>query len=190
MADSPIDQLARAHDQTGALIAGVRADQWGGPTPCTEWTVLDLAHHLVAGNVLFERVLRGNPVDPAELARTGRDPERLLAAYRESSDALLAAFAIPGAMERVVNVPFGAVPGVVALHLRLVEALVHGWDLARATAQPVNFADDVAEQELQFTLAKLGDIPPERSPFHGPQPVPDDAPAIERLAACLGRQPH
>jgi uncharacterized protein (TIGR03086 family) len=189
MADSPVDQLARAHDVTGALIAGVRADQWGAPTPCTEWTVVDLVHHLVAGNVVFERALRGDPIDPAELARTGPDPERLPSAYRESSDALLAAFAVPGALERVVTVPFGAVPGAVALHLRMVEALVHGWDLARATAQPVNFADDVAEQELQFTLAKLGDIPPERSPFHARQPVSDDAPAIERLAACLGRRP-
>lgn len=109
------------------------------------------------------------------------------AAYRDSADAVLAAFALPGVLERVVAVPFGSVPGIVALHLRIVEVLVHGWDLARATRQPVRFAEDLAEQELEFTRARLGDVPPARSPFGPPQPVADGAPAIDRLAACLGR---
>jgi uncharacterized protein (TIGR03086 family) len=52
--------------------------------------------------------------------------------YRESARALVSAFGQPGVLERVVTVPFGTVPGAVALHLRLAEALVHGWDLARA----------------------------------------------------------
>ena len=82
----------------------------------------------------------------------------------------------------------GTVPGVVLLHLRITELLVHGWDLAQATAQPPLLPDDLAEQELQFTSGKLADIPAGRHPFAPPQPVPDDAPAIERLAACLGRR--
>ena len=30
-------------------------------------------------------------------------------------------------------------------------------------------------------------LPPDRTPFGPPQPVADDAPAIDRLAALLGR---
>jgi uncharacterized protein (TIGR03086 family) len=90
-------------------------------------------------------------------------------------------------LERSVTVPFGTIPGIVALHLRMTELLVHGWDLARATGQRPAFPDDLAEQELAFTRSKLTDIPPDRSPFGPPQPVADDAAAIDRLAACLGR---
>ena len=111
----------------------------------------------------------------------------MLRAYRDSAAALLDALARPGALDKIVTVPFGTVPGVVALHLRITEILVHGWDLARATGQQTAFADDVAEQELAFSRAKLADIPPGRRPFGPPQPAADDAPAIDRLAACLGR---
>ena len=37
----------------------------------------------------------------------------------QSAAALVAAFGSPGVLERVITVPFGAVPGVVALHLRM-----------------------------------------------------------------------
>ena len=86
-----------------------------------------------------------------------------------------------------MTVPFGTVPGAVALHLRTTEVLAHGWDLARATGQSVEFPADVAERELAFSQSALEQLPPDRRPFAPPQPVSPDAPAIERLVACLGR---
>ena len=100
---------------------------------------------------------------------------------------MLGAFREPGALDRIVTVPFGTVPGMVALHLRITEFLVHGWDLARATGQPVIAPDDLAAQELAFSRSMLAKIPPDRRPFAPPQPVAGLAPAIDQLAACLGR---
>mgnify|MGYP001246047353 CR=1 FL=1 len=180
MTDDPLKQLSRALEATEVVVAGIGADQWTDPTPCTDWNVAQLAHHLISGNGGFTRALGGD-------TPSGADDQDVLAAYRDSAAALLSAFSQPGALERVVTVPFGSVPGMVALHLRVTEVLVHGWDLARATGQPARFPEDVAEQELAFTRAKLGDVPPDRSPFAAPQPVSDSAPAIDRLAACLGR---
>lgn len=185
MASSPVQQLARSLEDTAEVIEGVRDDQWDQPTPCSEWSVRDVVNHLVTGNDLFARALDGTP--PSTAGTDGLSPDQWAAAYRESANALLAAFSSPGAMDRVVKVPFGEVPGVVALHLRLVEALAHGWDLARATGQPPRADEELAEQALEFTRAKLADVPPERSPFGPPQPVTDDASALDRLAACLGR---
>lgn len=93
----------------------------------------------------------------------------------------------PGVLERVFTVPFGTVPGMVALHLRITEVLVHGWDLSRAIGELASFPDDLAEQELTFGRGKLADVPSDRSPFAPPQPLAEDAPAIDRLAALLGR---
>ncbi|HXS61715.1 MAG TPA: TIGR03086 family metal-binding protein [Streptosporangiaceae bacterium] len=182
MSDETVSPLARALDATGQVVDAVTADQWRASTPCTDWTSADLLRHLVTGNSRFAAAVSGEPLSD----EIGSDAD-LPAAYRDSAAALLSAFAAPGALERVVTVPFGTVPGSVALHLRVTEVLVHGWDLAKATGQSVEFPADVAEQELAFSLSALEQLPPDRRPFAPPQPVSADAPAIERLVACLGR---
>jgi uncharacterized protein (TIGR03086 family) len=185
MTSNPVDQLSEALEGTGELVAAVSGEQWGIPTPCTEWNVRDLVNHLVRGNRMFAVIVNGETApDPRPGDVLGDDP---VAAYGSAAELVVAAFGRPGALDRVVTVPFGTVPGIVALHLRMTEALVHGWDLARATGQQTGFPDDIVEQELAFTAGKLADIPPDRSPFGPPRPVADDAPAIDRLAACLGR---
>lgn len=186
MTTATAGQLSLALDFTGQLIAGVREEQWAGPTPCPDWTVHDLVKHIIGGNSLFTGALRGGEQPPAPPG-AGLPGAGLPAAYRDSAAGLLAAFTEPGALDRIVTVPFGTVPGIVALHLRITELLVHGWDLARATGQPATAPEGLAEQELAFSRSKLADIPPERRPFAPPQPADDLAPAIDQLAACLGR---
>ncbi len=186
----PAGGLAQALDATGKLVAAVRDEQWLDPTPCPDWTVRDLVRHIIGGNRMFAAILRGEPPgasgggSPAGPGQPGRD---LLGGYREAASELLAAFSQPGVLEEMFTVPFGTVPGSVALHLRITEVLVHGWDLAWATGQPARFPGALAEQELAFSRRALGDVPPGRSPFGPPQPVPADAPLIDQLAACLGR---
>jgi uncharacterized protein (TIGR03086 family) len=181
-------QLKLALDLAGDLVAGVPGARWGDPTPCDGWTVRDLVGHVIAGNALFARALGGQYQDPAGPAGpAGPDDAALLPAYRDSAAALVEAFGQPGVLGQIVTVPFGTVPGIVALHLRITEVLVHGWDLATATGQHTAFPADLAEQELAFSIEKLSDIPPGRRPFGPRQPVAADAPAIDRLAACLGR---
>jgi len=175
------DQLRAAIVQAGDLVARVTAEQWSSATPCEGWDVRTLVSHLVTGNRLFTAALRGE--QPAQLSADD-DP---VAAFGDSGSELLTAFASPGALQRVVHVPFGTVPGEVALHLRITEILVHGWDIARATGQHAEFDEAVAVQELEFSSGALGAIPPERRPFGSPQQPPADASALERLAALLGR---
>lgn len=188
MATSPVDDLAAALAATGALVASTPADRWGSATPCPEWDVRALVAHLVRGNWLFAAALGGQqppapPGDPVQDDAVLDDAT----SYDDSGRAVVAAFAEPGALERLVTVPFGTVPGAVALHLRTVEALVHGWDLARATGQRLTADDGVVEREIGFTEAALGQLPPDRSPFAPPRPVGADAPPLDRLAALLGR---
>jgi uncharacterized protein (TIGR03086 family) len=183
MTSDPIEQLASALDATGRVLASIAEDQWTLPTPCTEWTVRDLAHHLVTGNDRFTSALGGRaPTTPVSAESDLSD------AYHRSTRELLDAFGQPGALDSSVDLPIGTVPGLAALHLRITEVLVHGWDLARATGQAASFPEALAEQALVFSRAKLSDIPAGRRPFAPPQPIADDAPAIDRLAACLGRQ--
>jgi len=182
-----LSQLALALDLTGQLVAGVGPGQWDGGTPCEEWTVADLVTHMTDGNYLFSSVLRGLPLAEARTAvpavRPGADRA---ARFRDAAGRLAAAYGPPGVLDQLFTIPVGTMPGLGTLHIRLVEMLVHGWDLARATGQSTAFPDDLAEQELAFTRQQ--ELPPGRSPFKPGQPAARDAPAIDRLAACLGRR--
>ena len=179
MVDAQVTQLVQVTAEAERLVAGIRPDQWTAPTPCGEWTVRELIDHVTGGDRLFTAALSGEERKPA-----GDDPTT---EFHDASADLVAAFELPGVLGKVVTVPFGDVPGMVALHLRITEIMVHGWDLARATGQPVSFPDDIVEQELGFTRGALAAIPPTRRPFGPPQPAADDAPALDRLAALLGR---
>jgi uncharacterized protein (TIGR03086 family) len=191
---APVDDLTAALAGTEQLVAGIGPDDWDLPTPCTEWSVRQVVNHLVSSNLLFVRVLGGEPLPPREellaAARTDRLGEDAVGAYRASAAALVDAFRAEGALERLVTVPAGTFPGIAALHLRIVEALVHGWDLARATGRPLTVPDALVERELAFTRDTLPRLPPRpagQGPFAPAQPVDDDAPPLDRLAALLGR---
>lgn len=185
--------LAAALDRAAQLVDAVGPDQWERPTPCGDWTVRQLLNHLVGGNRLFTRVLRGEQLPPPDQLgrRSGEDQlgDDPAAAFRETAGELLDAFGLPGVLERAHTVPAGTLPGPAVLHLRTVETLVHGWDLARATGRPAPFPEELAEGELAFSRDLLGRLPEGRQPFAPPQPVGDDAPSIDRLAALLGRAP-
>ena len=189
----PAAELEEALELAGRLVAGVKPDQWELPTPCTEWNVRQLVDHLVSGHQLVARVLRGEPFEQAAAAARSPDDDRLgddaAAAYDASAREVLAAFTAPGVLERLVRVPFGTVPGAVARHLRIVECLVHGWDLATALGVPFDPPAPLVEQEIAFSGPMVRQVPPERHVFAPSRPVAEEAPPIERLAALLGRDP-
>jgi len=57
-----VDELARfdrAVVAAGAVFDGVKVEQWGDPTPCTEWTVRDLVNHSVAAARMYVLMLDG-----------------------------------------------------------------------------------------------------------------------------------
>jgi uncharacterized protein (TIGR03086 family) len=189
----PAAELGEALELAGRLVAGVKPDQWELPTPCTEWNVRQLVDHLVSGHQLVARVLRGEPFEQAVAATRSAGGDRLgddpVAAYDASARDVLAAFTAPGVLERLVRVPFGTVPGAVARHLRIVECLVHGWDLATALGVPFDPPASLVEQEIAFSGPLVGQVPPERHVFAPSRAVAEGAPPIERLAALLGREP-
>jgi uncharacterized protein (TIGR03086 family) len=180
-----LTDLGRALTATEAVVAGIRAAQWSAPTPCTELDVRAVLNHLVSGNLLFAALVRGEPLPDRSADHLGGDP---LTAFQRAAGQLREAFATPGVLESVYTAPFGTGPGAALLHVRIVEALAHGWDLARATGQPAAFPDDVAERALAATKQQLTLRPAGTgAPFGAEVPVAEDAPAIDRLAGFLGR---
>jgi uncharacterized protein (TIGR03086 family) len=184
----------RLFDAVQKLVDGVAPDQWTAPTPCPDWNVRQLLHHVTNGNMVFAKLATGQrpagPITPAERAEDwlGADPA---AGFRASGKFMHEAFLTPGFLEGRHETPvmMGEQSGATIVHMRMNELLVHGWDLARATGQPVDLPEDLAEEALAMWQTRLGDRHREGMPFGNPVVVPDDSPAIDRLVAYLGRQP-
>jgi len=182
--DSPLDQLRGSITAVDVLIGKVRAEQWSATTPCDEWDVAQVTEHLVGMNRVFAAMLEGRP--PPERGDAS-SAEVLAADFRSSSAALLDAFSQPGVLGRSYTSTMGRATGQERLMIRLYDLLAHGWDIARATGQEAKLPDDAAEAALQFARAQiLDDARPGR--FKPAQPIADDASAIDRLVAFLGRK--
>jgi uncharacterized protein (TIGR03086 family) len=179
------DAVRRNHERLDAISA----DQLGDPTPCTEWDVRALVGHIVGGYQMFAAAL-GHPL-PAAVEPT--DAAGLAAQHRTTGEAAIAAFATPDALQRTVHLPVGEVPGQVALGLALTDAVVHGWDLAKATGQDTAIDDGLAAALLTGAEGSItGQMrqPDGAMPvFAQPVPISGQRPAGDRLVAFLGRQP-
>lgn len=190
---SAVGALRGALDGMGELVAGVQPEQWAQPSNCPDWDVHALVNHVVFGNRTFTGILSGDAGTPQEQIRAMRDQDQLgddpVAAWHDSATGLLAAFEVPGVLEQTFRSPLGSMPGAGLVGLRITETLVHGWDLARSTGQPVPFDEGVALAALDFTRRQLPAGADRSSfPFAPEQTAQADAPAIDRLAAHLGRQ--
>ncbi len=186
----------QAMDETARLVGGVRADQMGFPTPCSDWDVRALIAHLVGGNVRYAGVAEGTPVRRGpEGTPTGRgavaddllgdDPE---SAYRRSAEVAEQAWRDPALLDRQFELPFGTLPGRAALGMHLVETVTHAWDLAKATGQQPSFDPQVVQTASQFARSSMPDQRPPGYPFDAPASVADDATELDHLAAFLGRK--
>jgi uncharacterized protein (TIGR03086 family) len=181
-----LETLQRTIDQTGRIVSGVKPDQFGQPTPCSEWDVRGLLNHTVGGLRMFDMAARGQTIDPASFGQDllGDDPT---AAYDRAAADLQEAFAAPGVLEQIHRLPFGDMPGAFVLGIATVEAFQHGWDLARATGQQVEFDPEVSEAVMAVAQMMPADQVRQPNVFGPEAACPAGAPLHDRVAAFLGR---
>ena len=173
---------------TTALIGGVPADRRTAPTPCPDLDVAGLVDHLVGWLRAFEAALAQRPAgsDPGAY-RTGDDPA---GEFSAAARGVLTAWR-SGDPDGTLQLTGPPLPRSFAYPMMLGEYLVHGWDLARATGQPVPFTDAQAAAALDGLRGML------RPEFRGPgRPfgeevtVGPDAGPVEKVVAFAGRDPQ
>ncbi|MEX0754242.1 MAG: TIGR03086 family metal-binding protein [Actinomycetota bacterium] len=187
MADIP-DLYRRASDHFGALVHTIRDDQWGAPTPCTEWNVRDLVNHVTAEDRWVVPLLVGRTVaevgDAYDGDVLGEDP---VAAWDQAVAAAQTQFSASDAMTRPVHLSGGETPAEQYAFEMTADHTIHAWDLARGIG-----ADETLPPELvSFVTERL--MPQIKAwrdggAFVAAVPVPDDADAQTRLLAETGRQ--
>lgn len=187
----------------GAVIAGVRSGQLTNPTPCTDMDVRALLAHLIG--VLNRVAALGNGENPLAVTDASVADDRWPDAWRESGRRAADAWSDDAVLEQPMALPWIAGSGAQVLASYFSELTVHTWDLATATGQQPDWDDavvaaalDAARQMLpaENRLGLYEEISAARGfaevtvPFAEVVPVPDDAPAIDRLVAWNGRDPR
>ncbi|MBJ7451097.1 MAG: TIGR03086 family protein [Blastococcus sp.] len=181
--------MAPAADELRRVLAGVRDEQLGDPTPCGKTPVAGLLDHLVGLTAAFARAAHKQPggTATAEAAALAGDWRTRLPAQL---DDLVDAWRKPDAWQGIAEAGGVEMPAPVMAAVALDELVVHGWDLAVATGQEYRGDDESARRSLEFA-ASVGDDPEARAGLYGPVvPVPDDVPVLDRLLGATGRDPR
>lgn len=105
------------------------------PTPCSDWNVRELLNHVVGENRWIPPLLDGKTVadvgDALDGDLLGDDP---VAAWHASIGPALDAIGRTP-LDQTVHLSFGDFPAEEYLWQLTADAVVHGWDLSRATRQ-------------------------------------------------------
>lgn len=183
---SDVDVLESVLAKDEALLAGIRDDQWDGPTQCPDYDVRTLANHVAGWAQVFAASANERAADVDASTYTTDDPA---GDFGTAAKDLIAGWRA-GGTDREVTLMGGPQPAQMVLGMTLMEYVTHGLDLALATGQPVPFSDDELELTLERGQATLPDeYRGAGMPFGDKVDVPAGAPAVDRLLAFMGRQP-
>src|SRR4051794_9978010 len=189
-----MDQLTAldvSRQEFGRRLRAVGPGDWDRPTPCDGWNVRDLVVHVLVGARMAALLVDGGSREEAEaLFVDATLPDDVLGEFEAGADAQAAAFAEPGAMDRITAHPAGDFPVPLLLGFRVGDWTMHSWDLARAID-----ADETLDPDLvTHVWASIEPAAPllVASGRFGAGPrgdVPDSASPQPRLLDATGRRP-
>jgi uncharacterized protein (TIGR03086 family) len=188
VADS-MERYRLAQDGFDAVLAAVPADRWEAPSACAEWTVRDVAGHVIWAQWQMRSWATGESDPPAAGAPgsphpapvAGDDP---LAAWR-AARAEAVAVLTGEALGRTVSITgIGQVPLIAVVPLLVTDTVAHTWDIGHALGMAVEV--DPRLVAVAFDWARSYAV--RRPGFFGPElDPPDGADEQTRLLAYLGR---
>jgi uncharacterized protein (TIGR03086 family) len=177
-------------DQATKVVEGTEPSQLDDPTPCVEWTVRDVINHITGGSTMFAVCIEEGSV-PDELLGQLMGGDNLgddyKSAFRKAANRALEAGNQPGALDKMVKLPFGEMPGGVALNFAIFDVTTHTADLARATGQTIEDTE-LLDTALEAGRQMVGPEMRAAGLFDPERPARADATAADRLLAFAGRR--
>lgn len=185
------ETLEMAAGEFAKRLRVITPEQWSLPTPCSEFTVRQLAEHVVGGNRMAAILVKGGSREeslaPFKTDVLGAKPTE---AFNGSFRTMFDAMKRPGALDQIVHHPMGDIPATQLFGFRMGDLALHAWDLARAIG-----ADESLNAELVETLwTQISPMKPmiAHTGVFGDGPsgkVGDDAPLQTQLLDLTGRRP-
>ena len=162
------------------VLRNLTAEDRPKPTPCAEFSCHELVEHIF-GSLVRLGAMAGAQV---ENPKQGSLENRVSVMAAQAIDAWRSVD-----LDSIVAGPGGNdMPASHAASILPLELVLHGWDLAQASGQPIHISDEVVDY-----LRRLGEmvVPGGRKfgVFADEVSPAVDASALDRLAAFAGRTP-
>jgi uncharacterized protein (TIGR03086 family) len=182
-------QYRRALDGLDTMLAAVPADRWDAPSACAQWTVRDVAGHVIWGQHQVRAWATGKeytqaagaPGAPRPSEMVGADP---VAEWRAAREASVPALTEQALARTITLRGIGDIPLAGILPLMITDTTTHTWDIGHALDLDVRLDPELVT--LAFDWARANVV---RAPgFFGPELTPPtDADEQTRMLAYLGR---
>ncbi|MFK4085418.1 maleylpyruvate isomerase family mycothiol-dependent enzyme [Kribbella sp. NPDC020789] len=180
-----VELLVGASAEFERVVAELPGGSWGLPTVC-EVSVRELVEHVVEGNRFAVAVLAG--ASAAQAWAAVRAQEFGPVAVPESAAEQIEAFrAVPD--DQVIHHPGGDISAEAFLRYRLVDVVVHAWDLLSAAGLDPTLDPEVTNALWTLVEPHLTEMLAFGSYGDGPSgSVAAEAPAQLRLLDAFGRR--
>jgi uncharacterized protein (TIGR03086 family) len=178
--ETPADRHAVVAGDFGRLVA--RTPDWSAPSPVVGWTARDVVAHLVEW---FPGFLSGGGIELPAGPAVSDDPQ---AAWQHQADAVQALLVERGE-EPFTHPRAGSHRLADAVdQFYTADVFMHSWDLARAGGLDPALDEDHAARMLAG-MQPIEQLLRDSGQYGPAVPVPDDAPAVDRLMGFIGRDP-
>ena len=178
------DRYRRLAERFTVVIDAVASDRWDAPSPCAEWTALDIVTHVADTESDFVRRMAFADVLSPDLPST---PVERWKAVRSVVQAVLDD---AGRADHGYDGFFGPTTFAATIdQFYSMDLCVHAWDLARATGQAEFESIDPDEMRTIGTaMSALGDNLRQPGLIDAEIEVSDDADEQTKFLAWLGRR--
>jgi uncharacterized protein (TIGR03086 family) len=167
----------RASEWTLAKVAGA-GTKLDVATPCDDWDVRTLMNHMLDTQRYFVGAARGEDVSPPSPSPPELLTDDPVADFEGARAETLSTFAEPGVIEKTGP----------SIGIAFSDLLLHGWDLAKATAQDATMPEGLPEAAYAMIHGRFTDD--QRKGVFKPEVAVDpEASAQDKLLAYTGRDP-
>jgi uncharacterized protein (TIGR03086 family) len=172
-------------DQLAARIQAVPADAWDHPAPCEGWVARDVVQHLADWMPALYLGSIGLPVPDGPSADI--DP---VGCWAAADKAIQSVLDDPELSQRTTHSPAGTMTLEQLIEFTgLMDLLIHGWDLARATGQDERLDADEVHVFVEGIRPEMSEAMVASGHYKPAVQLPADADEQPRLLAFTGRQP-
>jgi uncharacterized protein (TIGR03086 family) len=183
--------MAAAAAETARVVNGAPGTAtFDAPTRCTDWDLCTLLNHTTLWTAhSAERRAYGQNVAEELMSKDFTADPGFAQDYEAQINKAVQAWSDPAAWEGDRSVMGSSMPAADIANMLIMETVLHGWDVARATGQDYRSDEQLARAVLDSVQAQ-GDMFRQYQGFAAVVPVPADATTFDQVLGLSGRDPR